>query len=190
MRMILASATILCVMTPVGAKAQQQMTVAIGPASAQPTVAKPAPPLPMVLMLLRSAVSAVSQGNAANNYEGLRALGTTAFQQNNSSQRLSAAFEALRGANLDLAPILITAPVLDAAPLMLPDGAMKVSGVFPTKPVEVPFTAIYAEEAGKWRLHGINVAVRPQGPTAVSASSGPDRQGAPASKASGAPAKK
>ena len=182
MRNVLAIMTVGLVAMATGARAQQQqMTVAIGPAVAEVPAVRPAPPMPVVLMLLRSSVLAVRQGNAANNYEAVRALGTMAFQRDNSSQRLSAAFESLRRANLDLSPVLITAPVLDAVPVMLPDGTMKVVGAFPTQPMEVPFTAIYAEEAGKWRLHGIHVGVRPVGqkPPAVVG---------PVSKSSAAPA--
>ena len=155
MRNILTIAAMMTVAITGQAQAQQSsMTVAVGPIT---PVAREAPPLPMV----RNAVSAVNQGNAANNYEAVRALGTQQFQANHTNATLSAAFAQLRSAGLDLAPVLITAPEISEPPVVQASGVMQVSGVFPTRPIEVPFTVALLEEQGKWRVHGLNVGARP-----------------------------
>lgn len=163
MRKILTIAVLMTVGITGQTQAQQTpMTVAVGPIA---PIARPAPPLPMVLMLVRNAVSAVNQGNAANNYEAVRALGTQQFQANHTNATLSAAFAQLRSAGLDLAPVLITAPEISEPPVVQPSGVLQVSGVFPTRPIEVPFTVALLEEQGKWRVHALNVGARPVGQT-------------------------
>jgi hypothetical protein len=134
-------------------------TITAGPPAAHQV--RQAPPMPVVLMLVRGAVSAVNQANAANNYEAVRALGTHAFQQRHSNASLSAAFEGLRREGFDLTPVLVTVPELSDGQVMKPDGSMRLTGVFPTRPVEVPFTVVYVEEGGRWRLADLNVGARP-----------------------------
>ena len=161
MRNILTIVAMMTVAITGQVEAQQTSTpVAVG---AIAPVARAAPPLPMVLMLVRNAVSAVNQGNAANNYEAVRALGTQQFQANHTNATLSAAFAQLRSAGLDLAPVLITAPEISEPPVVQATGVMQVSGVFPTRPIEVPFTVALLEEQGKWRVHGLDVGAGPVG---------------------------
>ena len=140
----------------------QGVKVDIGPGIGNPQVQarRDVPAMPVVLMLLRGSVSAVSQGNAANNYEAVRAMGTAAFRERNSNEALSAAFEPLRRLGFDLAPVLVTVPEITEPPTWQANGMLRVVGVFPTQPIEVPFAVVLAEEGGRWKINDLSVGAR------------------------------
>lgn len=132
-------------------------------ASAQEPVKVSAPPVPApdaLLMMIRSHVYAVGLSNVAGNYEPLRALGSTQFRASNTAEALTKTFEQVRALHLDLAPVLVTTPVLTDPPAVI-DGKLRVFGAFPTAPVEVPFGIMFEQDGGVWRLNAISVGARP-----------------------------
>ena len=135
-----------------GAMAQQSVRRDALPAVTQQQpvlVQQQVPPMPAILMLLRSTVIAVTQSNASGSYENLRALGTTAFRNANSNERLSQVFEPLRRLGYDLSPVLVTAPEVSEPPMVMANGMLRIVGVFPTRPVEVPFAPPPAAAAAR-----------------------------------------
>ena len=124
-------------------------------------VAAPTIPAPdALLMMIRSHVYAVGLSNVVDNYQPLRALGSTQFRAANTAEALTKTFEQVRALNLDLAPVLITTPVLTDPPTVI-DGKLRVVGVFPTSPVEIPFGIMFEQDGGAWRLNAISVGARP-----------------------------
>jgi hypothetical protein len=141
------------------ASAQAPAAKAAGTVPA-PSVATAMPAPDAMLMMIRVHVLAVGQANAANDYEVLRALGSTNFRELNTTEALSKTFTSLRDVNLDLSPVAVTTPVLTEAP-QITDGKLRVIGAFPTVPVEVPFGMLFEQDRGLWKLAAISVGARP-----------------------------
>ena len=137
------------------------------PQPAAPTDLGPRLPMPtddLFLMLIYSAVIALNQGNSTDNYSVLRQMGAPAFQNANSAARLAELFAPLRSRSLDLSPILLFQPKLLRKPEMNPQGLIRVTGFFPTKPERVKFDLIFQPVQGRWRLFGIAVDTMPAAP--------------------------
>lgn len=133
------------------------------PVSAQDAGKNAVPPMPApdaLLMMIRSHVYAVGLSNVAGTYEPLRALGSTQFRAANTGETLTKTFEAVRALNLDLAPVLVTTPVLTEPPAVI-DGKLRIFGAFSTSPVEVPFGILFEHDGSTWRLNAISVGARP-----------------------------
>lgn len=115
---------------------------------------RPAAPHPnQVLILIRSTLLAVNQANLTGNYSVLRELGTPGFQQSNSSGRLSDGFKNLRDRNLDLSPVAVLTPQLNGS--VNPDGRLRLTGFFPSRPERVNFDLAYLKKNERWFIDGI-----------------------------------
>jgi hypothetical protein len=138
----------------------------------QPAVAEPAPargreqaasespaiPTPAVLlMLIRTTLVALNQANFTGNYTVLHSLGTPHLQATSSPADLGIAFQNLREQRLDLSPVLVLPPELSQPPSITQDGALRLTGLFRTRPVEITFVAVFRPVAGIWRIEGLSV---------------------------------
>src|ERR1700681_4964454 len=104
-----------------------------------------------VLILIRSALIALDQGNKTGNYTVLRDLGAPGFQANTAA-RLAEIFVALRRDNIDLSGVAVLDPQLTLLPQVEPNGMLRMAGFFPSVPTQVNFELIYAPVNGQWRL--------------------------------------
>jgi hypothetical protein len=121
-----------------------------------------------VLILIRSALIALDQGNKTGNYTVLRDLGAPAFQTNTAA-RLAEIFVAQRRDNIDLSGVAVLDPQLTLLPQVEPNGMLRMAGFFPSVPTQVNFELIYAPVNGQWRLFGISVNLGQAAPAAPAA---------------------
>jgi hypothetical protein len=156
----------------------------------EPPVPNPLPPMPTddkLIILINSALIALSQANATGNYTVLRDMAAPGFQRANSPERLAQLFSKLRSRNLDLTPILLFQPKLYQRPVINDKGMLRMRGFFPTSPERVSFDLIFQPAQGRWRLYGISANTQPVQP--AQAAPGPQGAPAPAAAPAAAPAK-
>jgi hypothetical protein len=109
-----------------------------------------------VLILIRSALIALDQGNKTGNYTVLRDLGAPGFQTNTAA-RLAEIFVTQRRDNVDLSGVTVLDPQLSLLPQIEPNGMLHMAGFFPSVPTQVSFELVFAPVEGQWRLFGISV---------------------------------
>jgi hypothetical protein len=117
----------------------------------------PVPPPEVILMLLRTTLVALNQANFTGNYTVLHGLASPALQAKHSAADLGAVFTELRKLNTDLSPVLVKSPELTEAPVMTPEGALRLVGYFPTRPLETKFVMQFVPVDNRWRLDGLSV---------------------------------
>jgi hypothetical protein len=122
--------------------------------------------LEQALYLIRSTLLTLNDANRSGNYTVLRDLAAPGFQTKNSAADLALIFADLRRRNFDLFAVALIAPHLSAAPALNPQGMLQLSGVFPTRPLQIKFDLLFENVHGQWRLFGISVAT-PQAPQAA-----------------------
>jgi hypothetical protein len=152
-----------------------------------PAVAAPAPqPLPVnveqALYLIRSTLLTLNDANRSGNYTVLRDLAAPDFQARNTAADLSQIFADLRRRNFDLFGAALLAPQLTAAPAVDADKRLRLSGFFPTRPLQINFDLSYQVISGQWRLFGIAIATPEAPPLAAQIQPPAAKQDAPAPK--------
>ena len=135
------------------------------------------PPLPVsleqALYLIRSTLLTLNDANRSGNYTVLRELAAPSFQSKNSAADLGTIFSDLRTRKIDLFPVALLAPQLSAPPNLVNNGMLRLTGTFPTQPLQISFDLLFENVANQWRLFGISVQV----PQAQAASPTPTPQG-------------
>jgi hypothetical protein len=135
------------------------------PSKPAPAAPQPAPaqqPLPVsldqALYLIRSTLLTLNDANRTGNYTVLRDLASPDFQAKNSAADLSEIFTDLRRRHFDLFSVALAAPQLAAAPAVDGNGMLRLTGFFPTRPLQINFDLLFQTVGGQWRLFGISVA--------------------------------
>ena len=105
----------------------------------------------------------LNDANRSGNYTVLRELAAPDFQARNSAADLSQIFTDLRRRNFDLYAAALLAPQLTAAPAIETDGKLRLTGFFPTRPLQISFDLSYQAVGGQWRLFAISIAT-PEAP--------------------------
>jgi hypothetical protein len=126
---------------------QQQMPVSIAQA----------------LYLIRSTLLTLNDANRSGNYSVLRDLAAPDLQARNSVADLVLVFTDLRRRNFDLFAVAVDAPQLSTPPYLDPDKRLRLTGFFPTRPLQINFDLTFQNVDNHWRLSGIAVAT-PQAP--------------------------
>lgn len=129
--------------------------------------AQPQPTLPVsieqALYLIRATLLTLNDANRSGNYTVLRDLAAPGFQAKHTAADLAQIFIDLRRRNFDLAAVALAGPQLSTAPYIDPDKMLRLTGYFPTRPLQINFDLIFQNVGGHWRLFGISVAT-PQAP--------------------------
>jgi hypothetical protein len=134
-----------------------------------PALAQNAPTRPAqidrngVLILIRSALTALDQANKTGNYTVLRDLGAPAFRVNTAA-RLAEIFGKQRADNLDLSGVTAIEPQLTVMPELGANNLMRMAGFFPSVPAQINFELVFAPVDGQWRLFGLTVALAQTAP--------------------------
>lgn len=137
------------------------------PPSKQPLSASPHQPLTnhslpvsieQALYLIRSTLLTLNDANRSGNYTVLRDLAASGFQAKNTAADLALSFIDLRRRNFDLFAVALTAPRLTTPPSLDGEGRLRLTGVFPTTPLQIAFDLLFENAGGQWRLFGISVA--------------------------------
>jgi hypothetical protein len=140
------------------------------PKSSPRAEAKPLQKLPVsleqALYLIRSTLLTLNDANRSGNYTVLHDLAAPAFQAKNTPADLARIFSDLRGRHIDLYAAAVIAPQLTAPPHLESNGMLRLTGVFPTRPLRINFDMLFQDVDKQWRLFGISVAT-PQTPPAT-----------------------
>jgi hypothetical protein len=153
-----------------------------GPASAPPAQGKqangardrnPTVSIEQALYLVRSTLLTLNDANRSGNYTVLRDLAAPGFQAENSAADLAIIFSDLRRRNIDLFAVAIVAPQLTSPPALDAQGMLRLSGSFPTQPLQIKFDLLFQNVAAKWRLFGISVQTPATAPQAQQQSTDP-----------------
>jgi hypothetical protein len=166
---------LLAVSVPAGFAFQGGQRPAVTPAPGAGAKAPAPPPIgaEQALYLVRSTLMALNDANRTGNYTVLRDMAAPDFQARNTSADLSVAFTDLRRRNLDLFAVALINPTIETLPALDKDGRLRLSGYFPTRPLQIKFDLTFALSAGQWKLFAIAVST-PQSP-ATPASAPPKR---------------
>jgi hypothetical protein len=136
------------------------------------------------LYLIRSALLTLNDANRSGNYTVMHNLAAPDFQARNTSADLAQNFADLRRRKFDLFSVALAAPQLTAPPALDANKMLRLTGFFPTRPLQINFDLLFQNVAGQWRLFGIAVAT-PQAPDAQAAKPAePAAAAAPGAKAS------
>ena len=119
--------------------------------------------LEQALYLIRSTLLTLNDANRTGNYTVLRDLAAPDFQARNTAADLALVFSDLRRRNFDLFSVALAAPQLSAPPVLDGNGMLRLTGAFPTRPLQINFDLLFQNVGGQWRLFGISVAT-PQVP--------------------------
>ncbi|WP_246682846.1 hypothetical protein [Methylobacterium sp. WL9] len=150
-------------MWSIGAGAQPKQ------APAAPAEAKPAQiDRNGVLILIRTTLLALHQGNETGNYTVLRDLSAPGFRDANTAARLGEIFASQRAQKLDLSGVAVLDPQLTLLPQIEPNGLLHMSGFFPSVPSQVNFELLFAPVDGRWKPFGLAVNLGSSTPTAPS----------------------
>ncbi len=129
--------------------------------------------LAQALYLIRSTLLTLNDANRSGNYSVLRDLAAPRFQAKNSAADLAQIFSDLRGRHFDLFAVAITAPKLTAPPHLENTGLLRLTGYFPTRPLQINFDLLFENVGNEWRLFGISVATPQASLAEVKKSVGP-----------------
>jgi hypothetical protein len=158
---------------------------------AAPAAAEPAAPpsLPVgieqALYLIRSTLLTLNDANHSGNYTVLRDLAAPDFQARNTAADLAQIFVDLRRRNFDLYCAALLAPQLSAAPALDADKRLRLTGFFPTRPLQINFDLSFQVAGGQWLLFGIAITTPDAPPPAARAPAAAARADAPAPKKPG-----
>jgi hypothetical protein len=141
-----------------GAKAQKKPAVKAAPPSPAPAKTIQVPPPEVLLMLVRTTLVALNQANFTGNYTVLHGLGSPQLQAKNSPADLGNAFAGLRGQNIDLSPVLVLTPQLTEKAGFTREGALRLVGFFPSKPLQIQFVMNFLPVTDRWRIDGLSVS--------------------------------
>jgi hypothetical protein len=127
------------------------------PKATQPQAAVPVN-VQQAFYLIRSTLLTLNDANRSGNYSVLRDLAAPGFQAKNSPADLAQIFGDLRNRHFDLFAVALLAPQLSAPPRMDEQGRLRLTGVFPTRPLQINFDLLFESVSGQWRVFGIAVA--------------------------------
>jgi hypothetical protein len=116
------------------------------------------PPAEVLVIMVRAALAGLNQANFTENYSVLHAMTTPALQARVSPAHFAKVFANLRNQNLDLSPVLVLMPQFTVAPSMAPHGLLRLTGIFPSRPLQIKFTIDYLPVDGFWLIDAISVS--------------------------------
>jgi hypothetical protein len=134
------------------------------------------------LYLIRSTLLTLNDANRTGNYTVLRDLAAPDFQARNNAADLALSFSDLRRRNFDLFGAALLAPQLTAAPALDAEKRLRLTGFFPTRPLQINFDLLFEVVAGQWRLYGVSIATPEATPPPPQAQAPAAKQEMPASK--------
>lgn len=151
------------------------------------TGALPMPDAFRLNMRIRTTIVALNHANMTGNYTVFRDLAAPSFQQSHNAVQLGEIFADLRNRKIDLSPVFFVNPKLTQKPAIQPDGLLRLTGFFPTKPEQINFDMLFQFAGGRWLLYGVAVNTSPAKAEGATAGA-PSNQGQGAGKTPPQPA--
>ncbi|MDO9058097.1 MAG: hypothetical protein Q7U92_03630, partial [Bradyrhizobium sp.] len=91
----------------------------------------------------------------------LRDLAAPDVQAKNTAADLAQVFADLRRRKVDLTAVALAAPQLTAPPALDSNRMLRLTGYFPTTPLQINFELLFQNVEGRWRMFAISVATPP-----------------------------
>lgn len=132
------------------------------------------------LYLVRATLLTLNDANRSGNYTVLRDLAAPDFQAKNTAADLAQIFADLRRRNFDLFAVALLAPQFAVPPARDANGRLRLTGSFPTRPLQISFDLTFQTVGGEWRLFAISVATPPATQTQFQLNSPPPSRPSPA----------
>lgn len=111
-------------------------------------------------ILVRTTIVALNHANRTGNYTVFRDIGAPAFHKTNTPAKLASIYASHRAQNLDFSPIVLFNPKYTKTPAINRQGLLRLTGLFPTRPMSVHFDLVYQWVEQRWQLFGISVQTR------------------------------
>ncbi len=112
----------------------------------------------VLVMMVRGTLASVNHANFTGNYSVLHEMTTPALQARVTAAQFGRAFSDLRNQNLDLSPALVLNPQFTSTPSVTPQGALRLAGYFPSKPLQINFAIDYRPVDGFWLVDSLSVS--------------------------------
>jgi hypothetical protein len=125
---------------------------------------QPAVGVAQALYLIRSTLLTLNDANRSGNYTVLHDLAAPGFREKNSAADLALIFSNLRRRHFGLFAVALAAPQLTAPPHIENNGMLRLTGYFPTRPLQIKFDLLFQNVGNEWRLFGISVNTPPAPP--------------------------
>lgn len=109
------------------------------------------------LYLIRSTLLTLNDANRTGNYTVLRDLAAPDFQARHTAADLSVIFSDLRRRRFELYGAALLAPQLAAPPALDSEKRLRLSGIFPTRPLQIQFDLAFQVVGDHWRLADITI---------------------------------
>ena len=122
--------------------------------------------------LVRSTLMMLNDANRSGNYTVLRDLAAPEFQRKNSAADLAQSFLDLRRRKFDLFAVSFSSPQFSPDPSVDSIGRVRLTGFFPTQPLQIKFDLTFESVDGEWKLFAISIAT-PEAPKQQSSLSPP-----------------
>lgn len=123
--------------------------------------ASPIPDVPVLVLLIRTALVSLDQANRTGNYSVFRATAAPGLQEVATAESLVTAFANLRESGVNLGLAAVANPRLVAEPVVDKDGFLGIVGFVPLGAEQVNFEMRFQPVDGRWRLFGIGVDPAP-----------------------------
>ena len=128
------------------------------PRSAAPQI----PAAPIMVILIRSTLTALSQANQTGDYTVLHALGSDTYRRANTTIRLAQVFAGFRANAIDISSVGYLNSELTRAPEMV-GGRLHLVGYFPSQPVQINFDLLFEPSEAQWKIFGLGVSLSQAG---------------------------
>jgi hypothetical protein len=149
---------------------------------AKPAAVSPSISTGQAIYLVRSTLMMLNDANRSGNYTVLRDLAAPEFQRKNSAADLAESFLDLRRRKFDFFVVSFASPQFSPDPSVDSSGKVRLTGSFPTRPLQIRFDLTFESVDGQWKLFAISVAT-PEAPKQQSSlspsSSSPQHKGKP-----------
>ena len=111
-----------------------------------------------ILVLVRTALLTLNDALQTGNYTVLRDVAAPSFREANDASKLARAFTDLQSSGMELSMVAVMTPKFDPKPALdKKNKTLRITGVFPGKPVGIGFDLLYQVVGGRWKLFGISV---------------------------------
>jgi hypothetical protein len=112
------------------------------------------------VLLIRTAMLTLNDAVQTGNFTVLRDKAAPGFQTANTAARLSVIFQKLSQQQTDFSAVAVQTPQLSQAPILDPQGRLRLAGYFPGKS-RLDFELTFEGADGRWRIFGISANLRP-----------------------------
>ena len=112
----------------------------------------------LALALIRDTLIALNHANWTGNYSVFRDYAAPSFATANDPVKLTAIFQPIRAAGLDMLPVLVLQPHYSKVGPVDDGRRFRLNGYFPSQPKHIGFDLVYEPVNNRWKLYSISVS--------------------------------